>query len=221
MGRVVTRINDNLISLSDNLRIKFITIVLNCSDPWESSDHTLKVINRVLRYRIRLEYVTDSTKNVSMSGIELGAYELLRLEELIPNLFLSSWFKNCFTRKEEGGFKLKKKEEFNIVSQSGDIIGFVSAVNSEGERGVIIQTNAFKGFVNEYKLYELLFFVKKFDPYTYANITALGIKILYPMIQQNNKSGSFFKQEPKPVTEPTPVNKRGRMIGERGGGNII
>lgn len=156
-----------------------------------------------------------------MSGIELGAYELLRLEELIPNLFLSSWFKNCFTRKEEGGFKLKKREEFNIVSQSGDIIGFVSAVNSEGERGVIIQTNAFKGFVNEYKLYELLFFVKKFDPYTYANITALGIKILYPMIQQNNKSGSFFKQEPKPVPEPTPVNKRGRMIGERGGGNII
>ena len=219
MGGVVTRINDNLMTLSDNLRIKFSSIVLNCSDPWESNDKTLKVVNRVLRWELKLEYITDATKMASTSSIKLGPYELLRLEELIPTLFLGTWFKKCFSRNDNGEYGISKKDEFVLITQTGDPVGFLPAIDSNNSRGVVIKTKAFGGFISESKLYELLYFIKKFDPYTYTNVTSLGVKILFPLMQQNNKS-NFFKQTPIPTIatdKELPKNKKGRMIGDQGG----
>lgn len=211
---MIRKITDNIFSITDKIRIKFTTSLLDSSNAWINKNKDSVYYNRVIRWDLRIDCTATENSLKSISSVNLTGGDLFMLENLLTNVVLNDWFLN-YKYGKNGSLSVPAQGlSRNLILSSGGVIIFTPRVLGQ-LRAVNIQlSNELEFTIDEFKVRDLIYFLKKFDPYSYANISACLLENK-PEQHLSNMKKNFF--DSKQIVEPNPPTPtiKGKQIGDR------
>lgn len=212
---MIKRSIDNVLKLSDKLKLKMTTSLLDSGNPYMSRAKDSINYPRLIRWEIKLEY---STKFVNTIAVGLTGGDLMMLENFIESVIMNTWFVsysyngNSIVLPERLGSKQFITDRMICLKFTPTVYENTRAVELE-----LAQNCA--SVIEEYKIRELLYFLKKFDPYAYSNISASMLQFM-PDEHLSNIRKNFFDNNPNNQSNinnsiPETPKLKGKQIGDR------
>lgn len=199
---MITKVTDNILSLTDTFRIKIASSLLGNQEPYYHKKSDTNMYSRIIRWHLTIDAIKNANQLKATATMNLTGGDLLMLESLLSNVVLNNWFINA-KKDNDGYFIFQDAQPRTFMAESGECI-HMSTVPQITERKIRLQFSPeLICVVNEFKVRELIFFLRKFDPYTYSNVS-LSSMVSAPsrrQVEQLDKdTNSFFGSTPKNVS---------------------
>lgn len=215
---MIKKMVDNIFSITDKVRIKIVTTLLDSSDPWMNRKKDSVYYNRVIRWDIKIDCSNaDSLK--SISSVQLNGGDLLMLESMLSNVVLNKWFLEYEYEQDGSLSNPAQGDSRTLILTHGGIIKFKPIVLARTRAIQMKLSDEIECILDEFKVRELIYFLKKFDPYTYSAICA-SIMQNSTAEHLSNIKKNFFDKSQLNTTIPEAPKLRGKQIGD-GMKNII
>ena len=211
---------DNIFSITDKLRIKMTTILLDSSsDPWLNKRKDTVYYSRVIRWDLKIDCVTSSNTLKSIGSVQFTGGDLLMLENLLTNVVLNDWFLNYKCGKTGVLSTPNQGESRRLILENGGVIIFKPIVLGRTRAISMKLSDDIEDIVDEFRVRDLIYFLKKFDPYTYASITAYMMENKPDQHLNNIKKNFFDSNNPMANQDinkmvPSPPKLVGKQIGD-------
>lgn len=194
---MIIKFNDNIISLTDSLRIKISSSLLGTQSPYYHKKSDTMIHSRVIRWNIVIDYV-KSNQLKSTASMNLTGGDLLMLERFLDLVVLNDWFLTA-TKNENGEFVYNTNLPKTFVTESGECIKITPLFGCTFRSIEIQFSPEIICSINEFKVRELIYFLKKFDPYTYSNVSVSNNFSNTNEVEHLDKDNmtDFFGKNPK------------------------